>query len=375
MKQVGIGVIGCGNISDVYLKNLTQVFRETKVVALTDIDRPRAQEQARRYGVEVVCDSAEALLHRSDVEIALILTQPSSHFSLARQSILAGKHTYSEKPLSYTREEAAELLRLAKEHGVRLGSAPDTILGAVAQTGRKLIADGWIGDIVGASICASWTPPETWHPNPDFLYKKGAGPLYDNGPYLLATLASVLGPMREVSCMARKTFARRLITSEPKFGSWIDVEVPTFLKGVISFESGAIASIMLSTDSRNAKAQEAGFEVYGTLGTVVMSHPCMFNGTVSYKRNGSEEWTNIPLLFDYTDDSRGIGVADLAHAILSGGAHRLNEPFVAHVVDGLISMDESWQTGERIAIRSTCDRPALLDMGLIRGEVCADSLE
>ncbi|MEG2217321.1 MAG: Gfo/Idh/MocA family oxidoreductase [Clostridia bacterium] len=369
MKQTGIGVIGCGNISDVYIKNLSIIFSNTKVVAVTDIFREKAVEKAEKFGIPCVCKNVEELLAQPEVEIVLILTLPHSHAALAKASLEAGKHTYVEKPYAYTRAEARALVELAKRKGLYFSSAPDTALGAVVQTGRKLIEDGWIGDIIGASMSSSFGSPETWHPNPDFFYKAGAGPLYDNGPYAVLAMAYLLGPFASVSCAGRKTYEYRTITSKPRYGEKITVEVPTFLQCVMTFESGAISTAMFSCDTCNEKLQENGFEIYGSLGTLVLSHPSKFGGKVLLKTRQMEQWQEIPLLSCYSETMRGVGVADMAYAIENHLEPRLSTDLVYHVVDAMISIDEAWQTGQTIRIESTFQKTRPLPMGVTIGNV------
>lgn len=369
MNRYGIGVIGCGNISDIYIKTLSDVFKNTEVAAVTDIISQNALEKQKKYGIKKVCKDSDELMAMEGVDIVLILTQPKDHALLMKKGLLAGKHVYCEKPLALNREDAEEIKELSEKTGLHYGSAPDTILGAVTQTGRKLIDDGWIGEVVGATICASFVPPETWHPNPDFLYKVGAGPLFDNGPYLIATLVYLLGPITEVAGMGRKTYDTRMITAPERFGERITVEVPTFIKGIFRFKSGAIVSIMLSTDSRYCKENETGLEIYGSNGTIVLSHPCTFGGRVEYRANNMEEWHNIPLLGCYDTDSRGVGVADFAEAVANNRKPKIAEDFVHHVTDCLLSLDEACMEGKIIEIHSTCERPDAFRTGILCGQL------
>lgn len=369
MSKYGIGVIGCGNISDIYIKTLSSVFDSTEVVAVTDIIPQNALEKQKKYGIKKVCRDSDELMAMEEVDIVLILTQPKDHAMLMKKGLEAGKHVYCEKPFALNREDMEEIKKLAERTGMHYGCAPDTILGAVTQTGRKLIDDGWIGKIAGASICASFVPPETWHPNPDFLYKTGAGPLFDNGPYLIATLIYLLGPITKVIGMGRKTYDTRMITAPERFGEIITVEVPTFIKGVFQFESGAIASIMLSTDSRHCRENETGLEIYGSGGTVALTHPCSFGGKVEYRANNMKEWHDIPLLGCYDTDSRGVGVADFAEAVGCSRKPKIAEDFVYHVTDCLLGLEEACREGRMIQIHSSCERPEAFPAGMVCGQL------
>lgn len=369
MRRYGIGVIGCGFISDIYIKNLQTVFQNTRVVAVMDRTFEKAKEKADEYDIPYVCKTAEELLALPDVEIVLILTRPETHVALAKAALEAGKHTYVEKPFACTREDAKLLISIAEEKGLYFSSAPDTALGALVQTGRKLIDDGWIGEIIGASMSSSFGASETWHPNPDFLYKAGAGPLYDNGPYAVLAMVYLLGPVKSVICSARKTYDYRVITSQPRCGEKIAVEVPTFLQSVVTFESGALSTIMFSCDTCNEKIQETGLEIYGSLGTLVLSHPSRFTGKVQLKTKGMDDWAELPLLSCYSDKSRGVGVADMAHAIENRCEARLSTDLVYHVMDTLISIDEAGEAGRAVTVNSSFQKTRPLPMGIAVGEI------
>ena len=366
---IKIGVIGCGNISDVYIKNLTQVFGQTSVTAVVDIRMDRAYKMAEKYGIPTVCATHEELYALPDVDVVLVLTQPGNHTQIVREVLEAGKHVYVEKPLAFTREDAQAVMELAAQRNLYISSAPDTILGAPVQTGKKLIEDGWIGDIVGATCAMSFTPPETWHPDPAFLYKEGAGPLFDNAPYSLLTLSYLMGSICSIQCAGRKTYGKRTITSQPHYGEQIDVEVPTYLQAVLTFDSGAIASLMHSVDSPNCRANEIGLEIYGSKGMISLPSPGMFSGKVFYKRNNCNEWVQMPLINGYDFDSRGIGLADMAAAIQTGRSPRLSRDLVFHTIDALDAMNRAWQSHAYELVESKFENTPILAVGIPVGEV------
>jgi len=365
MAKTKIGVIGCGNISGTYLK-AAQRLRNLEVAACADIDMSRAQAKAKELGVPAAC-SVQDLLKRADIEIVVNLTIPKAHAEVSLATLKAGKHAYGEKPLAVTREDGQRILDAAKAGKLRVGSAPDTFLGAGIQTCRKLIDDGWIGEPIGATAFFMSHGPENWHPDPEFVYQKGAGPLFDMGPYYLTALVCLLGPVRRVSGSARITFPERMITSQPKFGKMMKVETPTHLAGVLDFESGPIATLVTSFDVWAHEAPR--LEVYGTTGSLSVPDPNTFGGPVRIKRAGAQQWAEVPLAFGYAENSRGLGVADMANALRSGRPHRASGEMAFHVLDVMHAILEASESGRAVAMQSTCVRPAALPLNLVEGTV------
>lgn len=285
MDRCKVGVIGCGDISRVYLHSLTQVFRNTQVVAVSSRGGESARRRAAEFGIPYAVSTEELLA--MELDIVVILIDPVSHFRLAEQALLAGKHTYVEKPLAATTAEAAHLLTLAREKNLMLTCAPDTLLGGGIQTCRKLIDNGLIGTPV-ASVGQTFNGgPESWHPNPFFLYQKGAGPLYDVGPYYIGGILYLLGPAGEVACMAKKTYAQRTIGSQPHCGEKIDVEMPTYYACTMHLNSGAICTSLHSFDVPCSRL-DTRIEIYGTEGTLITVPPCDFSGEILFRgRNDS----------------------------------------------------------------------------------------
>ena len=238
-----IGIVGCGKISDIYLKNCHQRFPGMEVAAVADLITEVAQAKADEYGVKRVL-TVDELVADPEVEAVLNLTIPSAHAEICEKTILAGKHSYTEKPLSIDFEDGKRLVNLAEEKGVRLGSAPDTFLGGGLQTVRKLLDDGWVGSPVAATAFMTGRGPEGWHPNPHFFYQRGAGPLFDMGPYYITAMVTLLGPVKRLAAATRVTFKERIATSKERYGERIPVEVPTHVAGTLEFESGAIGTLV-----------------------------------------------------------------------------------------------------------------------------------
>ncbi len=363
--RVRVGVIGCGKISDVYFQ-AGKIFDILDIVACADLDFPRAEAKAKLHGVPHAYTVSE-LLADPQIELVLNLTIPNAHADIALQAIRAGKSIYNEKPLALTRSEGQEILTLAKARNVLVGCAPDTFLGAGIQTCRKLIDEGAIGEPVAASGNMLSHGPESWHPDPNFFYQPGAGPLFDMAPYYLTAFINLIGPVQHVTASARITFPQRTIVSEPHHGEVIHVNTPTHIASVLTFANGAIGTLVTSFDVWSS--QLPNIEIYGTEGTLRVPDPNIFGGQVLIRHGREKEWQEVPLTHVYSEQIRGIGVADMALALRSGRAHRANGTMAYHVVDVMQALLQSSDTGKHIDIESTCTRPAPLPAELVYGQL------
>ena len=365
MDRTKIGIIGCGNISEIYCLNSAR-FPATEVVAVADIDLERARAKAAEHGIPKAL-SVEDLLTDPEVRIVVNLTVPAVHAEVSRRILEAGKHVYSEKPLATNRADAAALLALAKEKGLRVGCAPDTFLGAGLQTCRQLIDAGVIGEPVGAAGWMLSRGPEGWHPDPEFFYQPGAGPMFDMGPYYLTTLTSLLGPVRRVTGSARVSFPERVIGSAAKQGQKIKVNTATHIAGVLDFASGAMGTLTTSFDVHATNAQH--IEIYGAEGTLVVPDPNTFGGVVGLRRAGEETFAEQGLRFPYEDNVRGIGVAEMAAAIAAGRPHRASGEMAAHVLDLMTAFHEASESGRHVELTSSMERPAAFPTGMRAGSL------
>lgn len=353
---VGIGIIGAGYISDTYLTNCMTMFDNLHVVGIADLMMDRARSQAAAYGVEAF--AVEDLLTHPDVEIVVNLTIPAAHADVAVQAVNAGKSVYNEKPLTATREQGRALLNRAQEQGVRVGGAPDTFLGGGMQTARQLLDDGAIGTPVAATGMLLLSGHERWHPNPDFYYQPGGGPLFDMGPYYLAALLSLLGPVERVSGTASKSQPTRTIASGPRAGEVIPVDTPTHIQAALDFAGGATASLITSFDVW--ETNHSSLMLYGSDGTLRLPDPNTFGGPVELLRSGSQAWEPIELIYGNTENSRGLGVSDMVGALRDGTSHRASGEMAYHIVDVMHAVLESSEQGRLISIKSTFERPQLL---------------
>jgi predicted dehydrogenase len=362
-EQVKIGIIGCGNISPIYLQSGAK-FEILDIVAVADKIMERAESRAAEYGVPRACTVRE-LLADPEIEIVVNLTTPDAHAEVGFQVLDAGKSVYNEKPLAITREDGKGMIELAAAKGVRIGGAPDTFLGGGLQTCRKLIEDGWIGEPVAATAFLMIHGHESWHPDPEFYYQVGGGPMFDMGPYYLTALVSLVGPVRRVTGSARITFPERTITSQPKFGKRIEVEVPTHIAGVLDFANGAVGMVVTSFDVWGGQLPR--IEIYGTEGTLNVPDPNTFGGPVYLRPARSQDWHEVPLAYGYAENSRGLGVADMAHALLSGRKHRANGNLTYHVLDIMHAIHDASRENRHVELESTCEKPAFFPLGMLPG--------
>lgn len=352
---VGVAVVGCGTISDQYLTNLL-AFPDVAVRALADIDVERAKEKAAQYDVPN-SGEVESVLARDDVDLVVNLTIPAAHVVVATAALRAGKHVYSEKPLTLDRAAGQQLLAEAAERGLRVGNAPDTFLGAGLQTCQRLLATGIIGEPQSARTIFQTPGPESWHPSPEFLFQVGGGPLLDVGPYYFTTLVQMLGSFSRVAAFGRRAKDQRVIGSGPKAGTVFDVEVPTDVSVIAEFAGGQTASMGLSFD---APRHFVGYvEIAGSEGTMRLPDPNQFGGPVRIWKQGAKDWDELPV--EGTTVSRGIGVAEMVQAILEDRPHRASGELAMHVFDVMAAVGESIDRGEIVEAVTQCERPEPLN--------------
>jgi predicted dehydrogenase len=348
-----IGMVGAGKISGQYLDTIARLDT-LRLTAVADLDPGRAKEAAERAGAEVAGSLAE-LVARDDVDAVLNLTIPAVHTEVALAAVAAGKHVYGEKPLATTREEAAAILAAAREAGVRVGSAPDTVLGTGTQTARKAVDDGLIGRPVAATAFMTTAGHEAWHPDPEFYYRPGGGPLLDMGPYYLSALVHLLGPVVKVTGAASTPRAERVVGSGPRAGQRFAVEVDTHITGVLEHADGALSTLVMSFDVHAAHLPR--IEVHGTAGSLSVPDPNGFEGQVELFAAGGS-WQPLPVSAGYPGAGRGTGLADLADALATGRPHLASAELAEHVLDVMLTLLDSAHAGQALAVASRCERPA-----------------
>jgi len=361
--KLGIGILGCGNISAAYMR-LAPLFRGIEVRACADLSDEAAKARAEEFNLRA--ETVDGLLSADDIDIIVNLTVPAAHFEVSRTILEAGKHVYSEKPFVLSVEEGQALATLAGEKGLRVGSAPDTFLGGAHQLARHLIDQGSVGAVTSVTCFVQSPGMEMWHPNPDFFFKPGGGPILDLGPYYVSNLVQLLGPVKRVTAMCMSGSDYRTITSEPRHGEKIKVETPTTIHSILKFHSGAQVTYCASWDVW--QHGHSNMELYGRDGTIHVPDPNFFGGELRLTEKGSfvtvsEDWKHP---FSIANDGphanyRAAGLADMALAILQGRPHRCSLAFSLHVVDVMASILASGETGEYKDILTTCDRPEALD--------------
>ena len=341
---MNIAFIGVGNISGIYLQNITQRFTEMKIVGLCDLIPERAQNAAEKYGIGKVYKDMYEAFADPEVDIILNITRPYQHYEVSRQALLAGKHVYCEKPLGASFEEGKALVALAKEKGLLIGGAPDTFLGAGIQTCKKLIDDGYIGRPIAASAFMMGSGPDSWHPDPLSFYQYGGGPMLDMGPYYVTVLTYLMGRVESVVGMTAKSFPERLFTCKEHFGERGKVDVATHLTGSLRFESGAVGTIITSFDVK--KSTLPRIEIYGELGTLIVPDPNTFGGPVKLYRPEDGEIREMPLLFENPTNSRGLGLLEMARAVRDGRSDFItSSKRTFHVLDVLTAFQRSEDSG------------------------------
>ena len=381
--MIRIAMIGCGDISGIYLKNLTHVFKEVELIGVCDLipERAKRAQDYVRSEVEQGADRPVPVIYRDmyeafedpEVQVILNLTRPAEHFDVSEKALLAGKSVYSEKPLGITMEEGRRLTQLAEEKDLYLGGAPDTFMGAGIQTARMLIDKGIIGDVVGANVSMICHGHETWHPDPEFYYKAGGGPMLDMGPYYMTALVNLIGEARAVTAMTKRSFPTRLISSQPHSGETIQVDVDTYQAGNILFANGAIASVLVTFDVFYKKQDR--FEIYGTKGTLIVPDPNTFGGPLLLYRPEDDEpgpatdpgymkktvdfypgYKEIPLMYDYRENSRGLGLADMCKAMEEKRVWRANYHQQLHVLELMTAFSKASESGECIKLSTRFER-------------------
>ena len=365
-SKVRVGIIGCGNISQAYF-NGAKLFEVLEVVACADLNPEAAKAKAEENGC--VAQSVDELLANQDVDLVINLTIPAVHAEVSLAALNAGKHVHCEKPLAVHLDDAKKVLATAENKGLLVGCAPDTFLGAGLQTARKMVDDGWIGSVFSGTAFLMSRGPESWHPNPAFFYEVGGGPMFDMGPYYITALVHLLGPVKEVSGVTTSAFKERIATCKEQFGKLLPVSVPTHSSGTLVFHSGAVVTVTISFNVH--RHGHSPIELYGSEGSLKVPDPNTFDGPLEVWTPTSGEWRNQALCYPYSENSRSIGAADMAYAILSGGKrrHRSSGALAYHVLEVMHAFEKSSTLKKQVSIESTPPQPEPLPLGLIKGRL------
>ncbi|WP_136439440.1 Gfo/Idh/MocA family protein [Pacificoceanicola onchidii] len=366
MSTLGIGVIGCGNISASYM-TLAPLFKGIEMRACADLNADAAKARAEEFGLRA--ETVEGLLAADDIDIIVNLTVPAAHYEVSRRILEAGKHSYSEKPFVLTLEEGENLRKLAEEKGLRVGSAPDTFMGGAHQLARAVLDEGSTGAIRGGTCHVLSFGMEHWHPNPDFFFQPGGGPILDLGPYYITNLVQLIGPVKAVAAMTGKGRETRTIGNGPRDGEQIPVDTPTTIQALLEFENGAIINFGASWDVKAHR--HPNMELYGLDASLYVPDPNFFGGDVVLAKPEGEEVVaerGHPFSVSNTNDGRDIpranyrcaGLADMAQAILAGRPHRCSQELATHVVEVMTAILQAGEDRAWMTMQTRCERPAAL---------------
>ncbi len=362
------GLIGCGDISDIYLTNAAR-FRDIVFTACADLAPAAAKRQAERFAI--AARRVTDLLGSDDVDIVLNLTIPEAHAEVSLAALAAGKHIYSEKPLATTVADGERIIAAARERKLRVGAAPDTVLGAGVQQARALVDTGAIGKPLTGLAAVMSHGMEDWHPNPAFFFRAGAGPVFDLGPYYLSTLVTLLGPVATVQASGQIGFGERIVTTpgSAALGERIKVETLTSVQALLEFSSGAQVTFLASWDVW--KHSVPPIELHGQKASLRLPDPNGFGGDVLIagkdegwrtrsadgKAFGAPNWpAATPKYANY----RGLGLAEMARSVIEGRPHRANGEVALHVLSVMAGILEAALEGRRVAITHSCERPDAL---------------
>lgn len=367
MTPFGIGIIGCGVISTSYLR-LAPLFAALDVRAVADLNMDVARARAAEFSVRA--DSIDDLLAADDIDIVVNLTVPAAHFEVTKQILEAGKHAYSEKPFVLTVDEGDVLRQLASEKGLRVGSAPDTFLGGSHQLARVALDEGQVGEIIGGTCHVMSHGMEAWHPNPDFFFQPGGGPILDLGPYYITNLVQLIGPVKAVTAMASASFDTRTIGNGPRNGETVPVDTPTNIHAILEFHSGALITLGASWDVWAHRHEN--MELYGSKASLYVPDPNFFAGEVILAGLGVAPVEvaprNHPFAVANSKDGQGTdranyrcaGLADMAVAIAEGRDHRCSLELATHVVEVMTAILGAAESRRWVEMTTTCERPAPL---------------
>ncbi|MEO9516302.1 MAG: Gfo/Idh/MocA family oxidoreductase [Paracoccaceae bacterium] len=360
-----VGIIGCGNISGAYMR-LAPLYRDIEVVACADVSMEAAKARAAEFGLCAL--SVDDLLASDDIDIVVNLTIPEAHYPVMKRILDSGKHAYSEKPFVLAMTETTELAKLAQENGLRVGSAPDTFLGGAHQQARALVDSGALGKITSGSAMVLNHGMEHWHPNPDFFFQPGAGPMLDIGPYYVTALVNILGPVIRVAALTTSASDTRVIKSEPRKGETLQVNTPTNIQALFHFENDATVSIVTSWDVWAHRHEN--LELYGTEGSLYIPDPNFFGGAIIAGGADNADMETLPEWdhpFGKANETNGAGepqanyrtagLADMAAAIRENRPHRCSLELASHVIDVMTATLKSGETGAFVTLDSTCTRP------------------
>lgn len=350
--KLGVAIVGSGNIAGPYARDLV-TYPHIELLGVTDLVAEKAQVLAVEHGCRQY-PSLEALLEDGAVDLVVNLTIHHVHHAVTTQSLRAGKHVYSEKPLALTYPEAQHLVATAHKTGARLGCSPFTFMGEAQQTAWKLIRDDRLGSVRVAYAEVNWGRIESWHPAPLPFYD--VGPLFDVGVYPLTLLTTIFGPAREVIAYGKTLYPDRVT----KTGEPFQIQTPDWVLAAVELENGTVIRLTANFYVGHHNKQ-VGIEFHGDLGSVHLTSWQNFDAIVEYAPFGGT-YAPEPLVKQPPKGTPwGRGVAEMAEAILQGRPHRATGEQAAHVVEILCAVNQSMQQHEPVSIHSTFTQPAPME--------------
>jgi predicted dehydrogenase len=372
MRELGVGIVGCGVISTVYMLNMP-LFRGIKLRACADLRKDAACAQAEKFGIEAL--DIDAMMKRDDIDIVVNLTVPNAHFAVSHAALTAGKHVFAEKPLTVSVEDGRRLVAEADARGLAIGCAPDTFLGAGGRLARRFVDEGRVGKILAGSAIFLTHGMEHWHPDPEFFFKPGGGPILDVGPYYIGALVNLLGPVQRVQAQASSGFAERIVTAKgPREGHRIAVETPTTVMALLDFAAGAQVTLAMSWDVW--KHGHPAIELYGTEGSMRVPDPNFFGGNIEFTTRDGEWQTEDSSAMSFGQPNwrspswpatrpmqanyRCLGLAELARSVTEGTAHRSNGRLALHVLEVMYAILQAAETHATIEVGTQIVRPPAL---------------
>ena len=365
-----VGLIGCGNIAETYFR-AQDYFNNINIIACADINIEAANKCAKEYNI--LSQTVEEILLNPDIDIILNITVPQAHYEVSKKVLQAGKHVYSEKPMSIKFEDAEDLFNIAKNNNLYFGNAPDTFLGGGGQLSREIIDSGDLGEILTGNFIFAFPGMQTCHPDPESWFDIGGGPVVDMGPYFFTALVNLLGPAKNVRGRGVKFAENRTYDIGSKKGNQFNVKVPTTYMFSLEFYNNSIIQGCLSFDVQNHNRNH--MELYGTKGSIVVPDPNMFGGPVIISKELGSEWqeysvedkplgkTNIFSQSSRSNEApkqsnyRGAGLSEMINAIEKNKKHRCSGDMALHVVDMIESTMISAKENNQVNFRSKCERP------------------
>ena len=343
-SRMKTAVIGCGVISEIYLKNMTTAFDNLEVVACCDLDREKAEKRAAQFGIP--SRSLEDIITDSSIGLVIVLTPAPAHYGLIKKALMAGKHVYTEKTMTIDLEQARELLQLANEKHLYLGSAPDTFLGASLQKAAELIQQGVLGEITSFQVCSNRNL-DNLASRYTFLRMPGGGICHDYGVYFLTALVSLLGSMDSVAAVVenRKPIRYNVVANSPDFGKPFNSPNESQVSAILRTKSGVTGTFTLNSESLHADL--CVFTIYGTQGILKLANPNFFGGNLVLFKMGPRSLVEDVVENDlpYADNNRGLGPSEMVDAIREGRPSKASKELAFHVLDIIEQIIHSSKTG------------------------------